>query len=630
MKITQSRAGARRGIRSSALLVVCMALALASIGGTTPAVAAPTGTVTEFSDGITGTPYGIAAGPDGDLWFTENAGNKIGRIDPTTGVVTEFSDGISAGAGLWGITAGSDGNVWFAEASANRIGKINPTTGVVSEYGVTGIPTGVTAGPDGNIYFTEYGTGRIGRINPSTGAVKEFSTPSGGSPWAIMAGSDGDLWFTESATAKVGRLDPATGAVREFSLTGGAKPLGIASGPDGSVWFTENSGARIGRINPTTGEVAEFPISTPVPRPTGIAAGPDGNMWFTEYAADRVGRITPDGQITEFPVGNQNLVKPWLIAAGPDGNLWFTENPGNRVARLAIGPPDVTAPETTISLDPAAPNGDNNWYTSAVGVSVSATDDASGVAETRCALDPTTTPEVLSDLPSTNCDYLSPGATVSTDGVHVLWAASADNAGNPETPVNANFQIDTTAPTVTCDASSPFTLGSTGNRVTATVEDPTSGPVEPSVSVLAPATSTGIHSLNLTGQDKAGNTTTVPCSYLVAYAMQPPGGFMSPAPKSVWKAGSAAPIKTALVDASGARISDAEGAGLAADCRVTFSATGAQSPAPVCMTYDKSKHQFVYPWKLGKALGAETLTVAISYPNTSAITTSTVTITITA
>jgi streptogramin lyase len=32
-------------------------------------------------------PFGIAAGPDGNLWFTEYSGNKIGRIT-TAGVVT--------------------------------------------------------------------------------------------------------------------------------------------------------------------------------------------------------------------------------------------------------------------------------------------------------------------------------------------------------------------------------------------------------------------------------------------------------------------------------------------------------------------------------------------------------------
>lgn len=34
-------------------------------------------------------PAGITAGPDGNLWFTEEAGNKIGRIT-TGGAITEF------------------------------------------------------------------------------------------------------------------------------------------------------------------------------------------------------------------------------------------------------------------------------------------------------------------------------------------------------------------------------------------------------------------------------------------------------------------------------------------------------------------------------------------------------------
>ena len=33
-------------------------------------------------------PSGIAAGPDGNLWFTENYGDRVGKITPA-GVVTE-------------------------------------------------------------------------------------------------------------------------------------------------------------------------------------------------------------------------------------------------------------------------------------------------------------------------------------------------------------------------------------------------------------------------------------------------------------------------------------------------------------------------------------------------------------
>jgi streptogramin lyase len=39
-------------------------------------------------------------------------------------VVTEFSAGITANAASLGITAGPDGNLWFAEQTGNRIARI--------------------------------------------------------------------------------------------------------------------------------------------------------------------------------------------------------------------------------------------------------------------------------------------------------------------------------------------------------------------------------------------------------------------------------------------------------------------------------------------------------------------------
>src|SRR5450432_2668287 len=135
--------------------------------------------VTEFGFGTSisasAGPTGITAGPDGNVWFTENNGNRIGRITPA-GVVTEFSAGISPFAGPTGITVGPDGNLWFTE-SADRIGRIT-TSGVVTEFsaGITSgaQPDGIAAGPDGNLWFTELTGNRVGRITPA-GAVTEFS-----------------------------------------------------------------------------------------------------------------------------------------------------------------------------------------------------------------------------------------------------------------------------------------------------------------------------------------------------------------------------------------------------------------------------------------------------------------------
>jgi hypothetical protein len=87
--------------------------------------------VTEFSAGITlgSTPLTITTGADGNLWFTEFEGNRIGRITPS-GTVTEFSAGITPGSAPYGIAAGPDGQVWFTERAGNRIGRITVTEAV--------------------------------------------------------------------------------------------------------------------------------------------------------------------------------------------------------------------------------------------------------------------------------------------------------------------------------------------------------------------------------------------------------------------------------------------------------------------------------------------------------------------
>ena len=86
--------------------------------------------------------------------------------------MTEFSAGISPGANLTGITTGPDGNLWFSELSGDRVGRITPS-GAVTEYsaGITNGagPEGITAGPDGAMWFTERFIDGIGRITTGAG-----------------------------------------------------------------------------------------------------------------------------------------------------------------------------------------------------------------------------------------------------------------------------------------------------------------------------------------------------------------------------------------------------------------------------------------------------------------------------
>src|SRR5947208_15683450 len=71
-------------------------------------------------------PTTIAVAPDGTLWFTEGAGNRIGRMAQDGSGLREF-DLPHPGSAPRIITVGSDGNFWFSEHLGNRMGRITHT-----------------------------------------------------------------------------------------------------------------------------------------------------------------------------------------------------------------------------------------------------------------------------------------------------------------------------------------------------------------------------------------------------------------------------------------------------------------------------------------------------------------------
>jgi virginiamycin B lyase len=85
---------------------------------------APDGTIVEFPVPTANASLrGIAVGADGDLWFTENFANKIGRMAPDGTVVGEY-DIPTPESGARCITAMSDGRLFFTQYDAGLIGEI--------------------------------------------------------------------------------------------------------------------------------------------------------------------------------------------------------------------------------------------------------------------------------------------------------------------------------------------------------------------------------------------------------------------------------------------------------------------------------------------------------------------------
>jgi streptogramin lyase len=264
----------------------------------------PAGAITEFTHGLnTGaSPLRIAAGPDGDLWFTDGGAiPAIGRVTPQ-GVITEFSKGLDPLAQPSAIASGPDGNLWFTDVGKTpAIGRITPA-GVITEFtqglSADAAPNSIAMGADGNVWFTD-GAGAIGRITPQ-GHITEFQQGLStiAFPDQITAGPEGDMWFTDDNTPAIGKITPS-GVITEYTS-----------------YFAGASAATVTK-----------PLEKPPAHvPSGIADGPDGDLWFTDTSSDEIGLMTPAGQVREFSSGLNTGASPAAIAAGADGNMWFTDN----------------------------------------------------------------------------------------------------------------------------------------------------------------------------------------------------------------------------------------------------------------------------------------------------------------
>ena len=276
-------------------------------------------------------PTAIVAGPDGNVWFTETFGSKIGRIT-TGGSVKTF--GTTAG-NAEDITVGPDNNLWFT-TSDKKIGRMT-TAGAVKLFTLPGTfndPVGITKGPDGALWFTDFVYGKIGRIT-TTGTIKFYPLPTGASgisaPEDIVTGPDGALWFT--ASLRIGRITTA-GAITSYAFPSKAgRGQDITVGPDKNIWFTNRFNNRIGKVNVASKAVTEYVTPTANAFPYGVASGIDGSLWYT--SGDKLGKISTAGVFG----GEQNLgiaANPRSITTGPDGNLWFTEGVQNKIAKGKI------------------------------------------------------------------------------------------------------------------------------------------------------------------------------------------------------------------------------------------------------------------------------------------------------
>jgi streptogramin lyase len=141
------------------------------------------------------------------------------------GAITEFALP-DAKAAPWGIALGPDDAKWFTENTGNRVGRIT-AKGKITQFDLAtpnSQPFYIAAGPDGAMWFTERTTNKVSRIKMN-GDIRSFTVPRAGSvPSGIAAGADGKMWFTTDVSSQIGSISTGAKPTLTSTITGNTTP----------------------------------------------------------------------------------------------------------------------------------------------------------------------------------------------------------------------------------------------------------------------------------------------------------------------------------------------------------------------------------------------------------------------
>jgi hypothetical protein len=298
-----------------AMAALLVALACASVATAAPAVTGKFELGNELE-----TNNKIAAGPDGNMWFTM-PGKKVGKITPA-GIVQEFE--LAGIENTIGIAAGPEGRIWVV--TTGKATSFLPADPIGSEEdfesALINAEPQIVLGPEKMFWVASNNAvakfspadfnGTIAEV-PLTGALAPKDIDVAGS---LIAISDNN----KDPVTELGRVVTFTtaGTQQDFAIPGGSQ--GLAGAPSGQIAYSA-AGAepeQSGLIAPPAPASAFELLGDPF----GVTLGSDGAFWIVQFAKGQLTRLTSTGQISA--VAGLPAESGRQIAAGPGNTLWVT------------------------------------------------------------------------------------------------------------------------------------------------------------------------------------------------------------------------------------------------------------------------------------------------------------------
>lgn len=258
-------------------------------------------------------PYGIVAGPQGDLYVTDQHNFRIVRYSNTGQVISMWGSEGSA-PGQFGINIGlgadAGGNVYVADWGNNRV-QVFDANGVFLRRWVGSGVRDVAVGPNGRVYVAS-DFGWVTAYTPQGQPLFSVGQGQFTRPSSIAIDSDGNVYVADLGFYS-----------REQNI---------------SKWSAE--GAFLARW--TRGG----PGSGPLGGPSGLAIDALGNVWVAEYGENRIEVFEPSGALIHSwgspGTGAGQFDQAVDIAIDAASHVYVVDMLNHRIQKFAISNPVAT------------------------------------------------------------------------------------------------------------------------------------------------------------------------------------------------------------------------------------------------------------------------------------------------
>ncbi len=305
-------------------------------------------------------PRGMTQGPDGHLYFSDEAHDEIQRYDRDNGCfIDHFVPlGTSPLLNPRDLVFGPDGNLYVI-SSTEGVYRFDGSTGayidlfVAVDFGneyYLDAPSALLFGPDDNLYVSDMNNGSVIRFSGVTGAyIDDFVPPYSGNldaPREMVFGSDGHLYVSNLYdNGTILRFNGTTGNFIDVFVSAGSGGLGMPEalvfGPGNHLYVSDYSNDRILQYDGADGS----PLGVFVTASSGGLSGPY-NLLFVHDSASPVADGTPSLPRNLLRANFPNPFNPltkieYLVPESGLVHLEILDVRGNRVALLVDEPRDA-------------------------------------------------------------------------------------------------------------------------------------------------------------------------------------------------------------------------------------------------------------------------------------------------